>query len=81
MFTLQLMDNEHTDFKYEKVKECIKQCIAFQENEGITMGEVTNRVVANGLTLDEYWEIYEYLEHWGYPEYKGSLKDWDAWNN
>lgn len=77
--SLVFLDEEDKHFDYEKVKKVIINCIKYQDKHDITMGEITNRCIANGLTLDEYWEIYEYLEHWGYPEYRGSLKDWSAY--
>lgn len=69
-------------FDREKIKSAIKQCIEAYDKEcevnpNITSGEMTNRIILDGLTMAETEEVYNYFYNGGYPDYKGY--DYKLW--
>ena len=69
-------------FDREKIKSAIKHCIdAYNKerevNPNITSGEMTNKIILEGLTMAEVEEVYNYFYNGVYPDYNGY--DYKLW--
>ena len=69
-------------FDREKIKSAIKHCIdAYNKerevNPNITSGEMTNKIILEGLTIEEVEEVYNNFYKGGYQDHNGY--DYKLW--